>query len=716
MQTRWSESFSPRFVFIGLLVVLCGCGGSLTHGIAPPFSPAAPAPLTPATRSAQVVQTGNGATLETIPIPSGATSIVNGTDEAVYALSGGSIYRVPMIHGTTSTFPLGANAYSLTRGPYTLNTFWFTQQQWIGQADAVGYFEANGTVVRFPSPVAYPNSIVTGPDNAHMYVTGTTCESCQAPAITIGVVNLAGGARAAYTVPLPAGQFAQLDNGLVVGPDKNLWFTVNLSTASTSKNVIVRFNPATDAFAIFSLTPGWDSVEGIASFDGDLFVTLGSGSLARVTTTGIVTTFAVPGNVQSPDNPIVGPDANLWFSGRSVDRTHAIVVRFSKSDFTFTTYDMPDGASGWLTPGPDDNMWFSGGTPDLYVIVLHALTVSPTSLTLELGGQATLTIGEADPAGIVSVKTSNARVATVAGAGGAYAVTGTSPGSCTITVIDQKENVVTVPVTVSPSITATTFAYSGSATTFIVPRSGAYAIAAAGAQGGGSTNAAGSSTGGSGARVGGTVDLAANDVLTVAVGGQGGSGTVSGGGGGGTFVYDVTTSTLLFAAGGGGGAGLIGQGGFAKPGGDALAGTSGGGAGNFYSGSFAGSGSGGTGGAGGPAGGGGGGGGIASAGAIGAGGGGGGSYPGLAGGAPEPGFASGAGGFGGGGGGGVGGGGGGGYSGGAGGSGIFGLAGQDAGGGGGGGSYVVSTATGTTAIGAVQTGNGTASIRAVPGP
>src|SRR4051812_40806870 len=85
---------------------------------------------------------------------------------------------------------------------------------------------------------------------------------------------------------------------------------------------------------------------------------------------------------------------------------------------------------------------------------------------------------------------------------------------------------------------ATTIEFSGSVDSFVVPTTGLYDIAAAGARGGGALNA----FGGFGAIAGGDVFLTAGTTLSIAVGGFGRTGVNEGeiafgaGGGGGTFV------------------------------------------------------------------------------------------------------------------------------------------------------------------------------------
>jgi hypothetical protein len=263
--------------------------------------------------------------------------------------------------------------------------------------------------------------------------------------------------------------------------------------------------------------------------------------------------------------------------------------------------------------------------------------------------------------------------------------------------------------------TTQTFSYTGTKVTYTVAADGWYRIDTFGAQGGQSPVQFGEL----GAEADGDVFLTAGEVLTVIVGGQGGSTGYGGGGGGGSFVIGPASTPLVIAGGGGGGSyGPSPSGGQAGTSGAAGATDFGGP--NQYTG-----GAGGTAGQGGRGGtavgvpypgedftsdaeAGGGGGGLLTAGGDGSGtnasGGGGASALGTAGGGG--GDNGGSGGFGGGGGAGLGaGGGGGGYSGGGGGA---------HGGGGGGGSFLATGAQNTVLKSGVEAGNGVVTITLVP--
>ena len=106
---------------------------------------------------------------------------------------------------------------------------------------------------------------------------------------------------------------------------------------------------------------------------------------------------------------------------------------------------------------------------------------------------------------------------------------------------------------------ATTYNYSGSLATYIVPETGTYDLTAAGAQGGGGVFS--KHAGGLGALMEGLFSFNAGDIIQILVGGAGQLGLDAGGGGGGSFVATMANTPLL-VAGGGGGAGLNEAGGY----------------------------------------------------------------------------------------------------------------------------------------------------------
>ncbi len=131
----------------------------------------------------------------------------------------------------------------------------------------------------------------------------------------------------------------------------------------------------------------------------------------------------------------------------------------------------------------------------------------------------------------------------------------------------------------SDSNSTTSFEYTGSIATWMVPLTASYEITAYGAKGGGAH-------GGNGAVLGGSFLLDSGVTLNLLVGGQGATGNPAAfdgvdqvsGGGGGTFVVAPTNTPLLVAGGGGGYGKAVGRGGNYYHGLDASTNTSGNGA------------------------------------------------------------------------------------------------------------------------------------------
>lgn len=124
----------------------------------------------------------------------------------------------------------------------------------------------------------------------------------------------------------------------------------------------------------------------------------------------------------------------------------------------------------------------------------------------------------------------------------------------------------------TPASASTTFNFTGTAQTYVVPVSGTYSLLAQGAAGGSWRSALEINPGGLGAMVGGQFNLTAGDTLTIIVGGVGGEAVASShgsGGGGGTFIFGTGLSPLLIAGGGGGAGneplGYAFNGGYANP-------------------------------------------------------------------------------------------------------------------------------------------------------
>ena len=129
------------------------------------------------------------------------------------------------------------------------------------------------------------------------------------------------------------------------------WFLVSVhqipwsSAAETTGNVT--------EFALPIANPGYPpKPDGIAAgADGNLWVAEpGVNKIARVTPTGTITEFPVPGGLL-PTAVTAGPDGNVWFAQRGG-------VGFITPAGKVKVYKV-DGIISSITPGPDGNLWFT---------------------------------------------------------------------------------------------------------------------------------------------------------------------------------------------------------------------------------------------------------------------------------------------------------------------------------------------------------------------
>jgi streptogramin lyase len=219
--------------------------------------------------------------------------------------------------------------------------------------------------------VVEPQGITTGPDG-NLWFTENAAGA-------IGSMTTAG-ALTQFTLPeippaagSPSGTASTPAQPVAItaGPDGALWFT-------TENSLIGRIS--TDGtiteYKVSGLTASASSI--VAGPDGALWFTGVSGELGRITKSGVVTEFAVPqvpppagspsGTASTPATATgitVGPDGALWFAGvpGEVGRitTSGVVTEFAVPDATGSTQVTP----GAITTGPDGALWFTGAPGEI---------------------------------------------------------------------------------------------------------------------------------------------------------------------------------------------------------------------------------------------------------------------------------------------------------------------------------------------------------------
>ena len=268
----------------------------------------------------------------------------------------------------------------ITAGPD--GALWFT-----GIPGEIGRITTAGAVTEFAVPLVPPPAgspagtastpatlvgITAGPDGA-LWFGGVPGEVGRIT--TAGVVN----EFAVPAVPPPAGSPAETANTVVtpssitVGPDGALWFIGAPGAVGriTTTGVVSEFavplvppasgSPAGTASTLASLT----SIT--AGPDGALWFMSDSGTVGRITTAGIVSELTVPVSPSSggtslpqPNVIVSGPDGNLWCFASDGFGAGAEICRITPAGaFTFFNVTGNFNSIAGLTSGPDGNLWFT---------------------------------------------------------------------------------------------------------------------------------------------------------------------------------------------------------------------------------------------------------------------------------------------------------------------------------------------------------------------
>jgi uncharacterized repeat protein (TIGR01451 family) len=203
----------------------------------------------------------------------------------------------------------------------------------------------------FPDGVG-PEGIVSGPDGNLWF---TENGSGAVANNKIGQISPTTHAIVDFTLPASGGRPA----GITDGPDGNLWFTVQTG------NSIGQINPTTDAVVEFPIpSPGATPLGITAGPDGNLWFTepfstsSHGGQIGRINpTTHVITEFPIPTAASSPAFITAGPDGNLWFTEERGNQ----IGQINPSTHTITEFSLPNAGSApqGITSGPDGNLWFT---------------------------------------------------------------------------------------------------------------------------------------------------------------------------------------------------------------------------------------------------------------------------------------------------------------------------------------------------------------------
>jgi len=137
---------------------------------------------------------------------------------------------------------------------------------------------------------------------------------------------------------------------VALGSDGNIWFSeINVDN-------IGRITPS-GTITEFPITKAGCPTRVALGSDQNIWFALGcsNGYIGRITTSGLITTYAIPTVHGGPNGITSGPDGRLWFTEQNVDKIGATTTTGS-----FTEYQITSGAYPLdITSGPDGNLWFT---------------------------------------------------------------------------------------------------------------------------------------------------------------------------------------------------------------------------------------------------------------------------------------------------------------------------------------------------------------------
>jgi hypothetical protein len=169
------------------------------------------------------------------------------------------------------------------------------------------------------------------------------------------MINPTTHAITEYSSGLASGS---VPDGIVAGPDGNVWFTDVGSTPA-----IGMINPTTHAITEYSsgLNPGSKPIALAAGQDGNLWFTDGGTTPAigviNPTTHAITEYSSGLSSGSEPFSVAAGADGNLWFGDDGTTSAIGVI-----NPATHAISEIPSAFVGWIVPGPDGNLWFTGAS------------------------------------------------------------------------------------------------------------------------------------------------------------------------------------------------------------------------------------------------------------------------------------------------------------------------------------------------------------------
>jgi virginiamycin B lyase len=369
------------------------------------------------------------------------TGIVTGPDKNVWFTNAltNSLVRVTMA-GKTTAFPLTATVGTTTSafqpGALTIGAdgrFWMggCVSTSFGCEDlGVAAVTTSGQLTLYVAPhgdtPGPTNGLVLGPDG-NVWFAGASHLERVTPTGKI--------ARYAY----PSGESNNLYAGVTVGPDKKIWFTEH------DTNAVGNVDPSTGTITEINLLftgIGACAAAGMtAGGDGNLYFACGSGptnQIAQLSTSGNGQAFTNSnGGIANAQSLTTGRDGNVYIAANGE------LDYFDVGKGLLNAYPPPSAAEFIsLTAATDGNIWVLDATGHVDAYVLDVLNVNPASVSsFEPGNQVTVTAYYSGT-GTLKARSNHPGVARVSkrSTPNTFIITQTGFGQATITISDGLGN------------------------------------------------------------------------------------------------------------------------------------------------------------------------------------------------------------------------------------------------------------------------------------
>ncbi len=379
------------------------------------------------TRGVQVVQQQPPSQVLKFPLltsSSGPSAVALGAD-ANYWVTEGSAGKIARV---TNAGAVTEFAYVLSRAPSFVATGG-------GAPYAVWSVDSKDAILGAVSPAGVPAEVAlpagSSPQEVYDDASGDVWFAEAGLNVvaetTNAIFNKKPPKLTSYALPAGSHPFS-----IVQGPDKNIWVT------EPGSGAIAKIPHAGGAVTQYALPSGRTPTT-IVNTGGYLWFgessSSGAAYLARMTTAGVLTEYASPGNA-IPEFLAAGPLSAVWYSTSASQLAYAVIG-------TKVAFHAAVANLAGLVPivrGKDNNIWYPDSANDsLDVYVVYPMTVTSSSIVFTAVAQTqTFTVSETHFTGNFSASSSNASVASISpSSGNVFTVTANAAGTATITVSDS---------------------------------------------------------------------------------------------------------------------------------------------------------------------------------------------------------------------------------------------------------------------------------------